>query len=182
MSKLSFLTGALCCALQVLATSPATAASARNDGPTKTDYRLLPSWEVQSVVNTTDIQDRLQPTPLNHQVRPGDVVDVEVRYVNAAGKPATDVRLTLPVPAGGLRVLLGGSSDTPPQFASLDGKRYAPIPLKRELRLADGRRATIDVPTSEYRFVRWHLGDLPAGAERAVRARLQLPEAAVAKP
>ncbi|WP_416762710.1 hypothetical protein ACNI65_09920 [Roseateles sp. So40a] len=181
MSKLSFLIGAFCCALLALETPTATAAGNLN-ALSKTDYRLLPTWQVQSVVNTADVQDRLQPQPLNHQVRPGDVVDVEVRYVNAAGKPATDVRLTLPVPAGGLRVLLGGSSDTPPQFASLDGKRYDPIPLKRELRLADGRRATIDVPTSEYRFVRWHLGDLPAGAERAVRARLQLPEESAAKP
>lgn len=173
MSKLSILIGALCCALvsAVLATfAPAAFAAGAANGLAEV---RLQAWQVQTVVEQAAVKERLQPMPAH--IRPGDVVEYEARYVNGTAKAASDVQITLPVPAGGLQIQLNAFGDTPPQFASLDGKRYDPIPLKRELRLADGRRATIDVPAAEYRFLRWHLGTLPAGAERAVRARMQLP-------
>lgn len=44
--------------------------------------------------------------------------------------------------------------------------------------LPDGRTARREVPASEYRFLRWNLGDLPAGSTRTVRARMQLPAVA----
>lgn len=179
MSKLSILIGALCCALLTLAVpafaanAAATAGAAAATAAAGRAEVRLQAWQVQTVVEQASVKERLQPLP--SQIRPGDVVEYEARYVNGTGKPAADVQITLPVPAGGLQIQLNAFGDTPPQFASLDGKRYEPLPLKREVRLADGRRATIDVPAAEYRYLRWYLGTLPAGAERAVRARMQLP-------
>lgn len=180
MSKLPMSVGALLCCALALFTSPAFAAGTAPGAPAGQAEVRLQAWQVQTVVEQATVRERL--LPLQQQIRPGDVVEYEARYINGTGKAAADVQLTLPVPANGLRFVPNAAAETPPQFASLDGKRYEPIPLKRELRLADGRRATVDVPLSEYRFLRWHLGTLPAGAERAVRARMQLPSLDGARP
>ncbi|OWQ92127.1 hypothetical protein CDN99_07175 [Roseateles aquatilis] len=150
-----------------LAMSPAVAA----DPPPQAEVRLQ-AWLVQTVVEQARVQERLQPLK---DVRPGDVVEYEARYINTTARPVSNVQLTLPVPAGGLELT---SLDTLPsraRWASLDGRRFDPIPLKREVRRADGHVAVEPVPLSEYRYLRWQLGDLPAGAERTVRARMQLP-------
>ena len=135
----------------------------------------LQAWQVQTVVEHGAKKERLQPL---QQIRPGDVVEYEARYLNGTGKAARDVQLTLPVPVGGLQYLPGGNADMPVHSASLDGQRFEPVPLRREVLTPDGRRTMQDVALSEYRFLRWNLGDLPAGAQRAVRARMQLPPVA----
>lgn len=133
---------------------------------------VLQAWQVQSVVEAGETKERLQPL---QQIRPGDVIEYEARYVNATPKAAQGVQLTLPVPAGGIRYLPAHDSATPVQTASLDGVKFEPVPLRRAVHRSDGRRVMEDVPLTEYRFLRWNLGDLPAGAQRTVRARMQLP-------
>ncbi|MET0210774.1 MAG: hypothetical protein ABW220_17135 [Burkholderiaceae bacterium] len=165
MLKLMSLMSVLVCALL----SPVTSAFAGSTG--QAEVRLQ-AWQVLTVVEQASVKEKLQPL---QQVRPGDVVEYEARYVNGTAKATNDVQITLPVPAGGMQFLPQAGALTPPQFASLDGKRFEPIPLKREVRSADGRKSTVDVPAAEYRYLRWNLGALPVGAERAVRARMQLP-------
>jgi hypothetical protein len=133
---------------------------------------VLQAWQVQSVVELGATRESLQPLK---GIRPGDVVEYEARYVNTTAKAAQHVQLTLPVPVGGLAYLPQAGAATPVDSASVDGVRFEPVPLRREVRLPDGRRVTQDVPLADYRFLRWNLGTLPAGAERAVRARMQLP-------
>ena len=58
--------------------------------------------------------------------------------------------------------------------ASIDGQHFDAIPLKRHVRLADGSEVTRDVPLDEYRYLRWTLGDMPAGESRTVRARVRV--------
>jgi hypothetical protein len=69
-------------------------------------------------------------------------------------------------------------------LASLDGKSFAPVPLKRKVRLADGREVTREIPTTEYRWLRWTIGSLDAKSDETVRARMRVipiePMAAVA--
>ncbi|MDY0746730.1 hypothetical protein SNE35_19620 [Paucibacter sp. R3-3] len=132
----------------------------------------LQAWQVRSVTEGGATRETLQP--LQQQIRPGDVIEYEARYVNGTAKALTKVQLTLPVPEGGVSYLPGALSTTPVDSASLDGKHFEPLPLRREVRLPDGRREMQEVPASEYRFLRWNLGTLPAGSERAVRARMQL--------
>ncbi|MFG6414944.1 hypothetical protein ACG02S_13675 [Roseateles sp. DC23W] len=155
----------------------ASAAAAAQTAPAQTQI-ILQAWRVQSVMERGAPRENLQP--LMTRVRPGEVIEYEARYVNGNAKAAQNVQLTLPVPAGGLQYLPTADSSTPVQTASLDGVRFDPVPLRRLVPRADGRRVMEDVPLAQYRYLRWSLGDLPAGAQRTVRARMQLPALAVA--
>lgn len=115
--------------------------------------------------------ERLQPLK---DIRPGDTVEYEAQYRNPTGATARDVKLTLPVPTGGLEYLTATAAPGV-TTASLDGRTFAPLPLTRTVTLPDGRTERREVPAAEYRFLRWDLGDLPAGGTRTVRARMQLP-------
>ncbi len=61
-----------------------------------------------------------------------------------------------------------------PHNASLDGKSYAAVPLKRQVRLADGKVEERAVPYSEYRYLQWKLGDLAPRSNTTVSARMQV--------
>jgi uncharacterized repeat protein (TIGR01451 family) len=112
---------------------------------------------------------RLAPTT---QAHPGDVIEYQVTYANAGKAPARQVGATLPIPADGM-VYLEGSASPAALQASLDGVKFAPAPLKREI-VRDGRRQSISVPLSEYRFLRWDLGDLAPGQSATVSARMRV--------
>jgi len=59
-------------------------------------------------------------------------------------------------------------------LASVDGQHFEAIPLKRQVRLANGTDALRDVPYGEYRYLRWTLGDMAAGSSRTVHARVRV--------
>jgi len=85
---------------------------------------------------------------------------------------------TLPIPAG---VEYQPTSARPAVvLASLDGKSFAPIPLKRTVRLPDGREVTREIPASEYRWLRWTIGSLAPKSSEIVRARVRVSAPAVA--
>ena len=115
---------------------------------------------------------RLAPTV---QANPGDVIEYQVTYQNTSAAPARQVKATLPVPEGGMAYLEGSAS--PGLQASLDGVSYAAPPLKREI-VRDGRRIQQIVPPSEYRFLRWDLGELGAGQSKTVNSRMRVGDAA----
>ena len=77
---------------------------------------------------------------------------------------------TLPVPNGMEYLPKTGA----PQLASLDGKNFSPVPLKRRVRLADGREVLRDVPAGEYRWLRWTIGTLAPSQTRTVTARVRV--------
>ena len=106
------------------------------------------------------------------QSHPGDVIEYRAEYRNNGGQAVKQLAATLPVPNGMEYLPLTAS----PQIllASLDGRAYAPVPLRRRIRLADGREVTRDVPPSEYRYLRWSLGTLDARQSRSVAARVRV--------
>ena len=77
------------------------------------------------------------------------------------------------MPAQGVQYLRS-SAQPAGVLVSTNGKDFASPPLQRTVRRADGRQEVQIVPDSEYRFLRWPLGDLPAGGALAVSARMQL--------
>jgi len=111
---------------------------------------------------------RLVPTV---QANPGDVIEYQVTYQNAGKAPARQVVATLPVPEGGMAYLEGSAS--PGLQASIDGVTYAVPPLQRSV-LRNGRRQLETVAPSEYRFLRWNLGELGAGQSITVSSRMRL--------
>lgn len=103
--------------------------------------------------------------------QPNDVVEYRTSYRNRSQKTLRGVAATLPVPAGFEYVPNSAGTDA---LASLDGKTYAAVPLTRTVKAADGREEVRLVPVSEYRFLRWKLGDLPAGETTTVTARMRM--------
>ena len=57
--------------------------------------------------------------------------------------------------------------------ASTDGVAFAPIPLTRKVQ-RDGREVQEAVPTSEYRFLRWHVDSLAGEKSVAFKARVRV--------
>ena len=104
---------------------------------------------------------------------PGDTLEYRATYTNRGAAPARGVLATLPVPPDGMEYV-DASAAPAKVLASLDGKQFAPAPLQRVVVLPDGSRKSEAVPASEYRFLRWNLGDLDAGKSVVVRSRMRL--------
>ena len=103
----------------------------------------------------------------------GDQLEYEAVYRNPTPVPMHHVLVTVPVPANGVEYLPGTQSPSA-DLASSDGKQFAPLPLLRVETALDGRKVSKPAPSADYRFLRWDLGDVPAGATRTVRTRVQL--------
>lgn len=106
------------------------------------------------------------------QAGPGDTIEYQVTYQNNGKVPARAVMATLPVPEGAM-AYLDGSAAPKAVLASLDGKRFAPLPLTREV-VRSGRRVIETVPAAELRFLRWELGDLAPGKAATVTSRMRV--------
>ena len=113
------------------------------------------------------------------QARSGDQLEYRAVYFNPTASTMHHVLVTVPVPAGGLEYLPDTAAPRA-DLASTDGKQFAPLPLLRVVTGLDGRQVSRPAPAADYRFLRWDLGDVPAGASRTVRTRVQLVATTVA--
>lgn len=120
-------------------------------------------------VSVVDGKETFSPAT---QARPGELVEYRATYTNAGGQTARQVMATLPVPAG--MEFVEQSAAPAKVEASLDGRAYAPVPLKRTVRLADGREVVRLVPAAEYRWLRWPLATMEPGSARTVSARMRV--------
>src|SRR5437762_1650033 len=98
------------------------------------------------------------------RAKPGDVIEYRATYRNQGHAVVRRLDATLPIPAG--TEYLDRTARPAVMLASLDGRSFAPIPLMRRVRLADGREVMHAVPASEYRWLRWSLGSIDSHAER----------------
>jgi uncharacterized repeat protein (TIGR01451 family) len=101
--------------------------------------------------------------------KPGDLVVYTARYSNAGKDAARSLVVTVPVPPGLDYQGRAANDKLPPSLASLDGQNFAPIPLTRKVRTPDGKEVVQAVPIGEYRFLRWNLPELAAGATVSVQ-------------
>jgi hypothetical protein len=104
-------------------------------------------------------------------VKPGDFIEYRAIYRNASNNTVKDLAATLPVPGLGFEYAANTALPSAP-LASLDGKIFSAAPT-RVVTLANGSRETVAVPAAEYRYLRWNLGDLNAGASKSVSARMR---------
>lgn len=115
--------------------------------------------------------DGVRYTPTT-QALPGDTIEYRTTYRNNGSTAMRELLATLPVPDGGMRYLPGSAAPAAVQ-ASTDGIHFAPAPLTRSV-VRNGRRELEAVPVSEYRFLRWKLGELAPGASITVISRMRL--------
>jgi uncharacterized repeat protein (TIGR01451 family) len=148
---------------------------------------LVPSWaSAQSDVAVSLAASRVsldadgkESLAAAEKANPGDLIEYRAVYRNPATAPVRQLAATLPIPPG--TEFIPGTAQPRGALASLDGRTFEAMPIKRTVRLDDGREVVREVPLSEYRYLRWSIGELAAGAERTVRARVRvspLPEMA----
>ena len=104
--------------------------------------------------------------------KPGDSLQYVAVYKNTGKQSAKQMVATLPIPAE--TEFIASSASPATAMASLDGKLYQPIPLMRQVKQADGKLVTVNVPVSEYRFLRWPERELVAGASFSASARVRV--------
>jgi hypothetical protein len=71
---------------------------------------------------------------------------------------------------------LAGSAAPSGVEASVDGKEYGVPPLKRKVRLANGKVEEQTVPYAEYRYLRWYFKTLKPRERVSVKARAKVAE------
>jgi len=121
------------------------------------------------VIRGSDGKERLESAAT---AKPGEVIEYRAAYSNKAKEPARNLEATLPVPLG-LEYVPGTTSPVG-ALASIDNVKFEAIPLKRMVKQADGRLVEREVPTTEYRALRWKLGSLEAGKDTVVAARMRV--------
>lgn len=136
---------------------------------------FLPVWsEVKVVLTAHKIvkTDGAEQGISADKAKPGDVIEYVATYKNTDNKPATDVTATLPIPHG--MEYMPNTAAPEHVMASTGDEHYAPVPLKRMAKDANGKPKEELVPYSEYRSLRWQLGAMSGGATRDVKARMKV--------
>lgn len=153
----------------------ARAATAVGDGAAPAPSLELSAFKL--VAATADTPEHLVAAAQAHA---GDRIEYRAVYRNPTKAALHHVMITVPVPATGVEYVLESAAPRA-DLASTDGKRFAPLPLQRVETTADGRQVSKPAPGADYRLLRWDLGDVPAGAVRTVRSRVQLVSAAASR-
>lgn len=123
----------------------------------------------KKVIMGTDGKERYSSA---EKATPGEIIEYTALYKNRGSNEVKNLQGTLPVPQG--MEYLPGTARPEKVNASLDGKKFAPVPLKRKVRLPNGKEEQRDVPYNEYRYIGWDLANLPAGQTMTVSARMRL--------
>ena len=131
------------------------------------DVRVI--LKAQKVLKTKDGKETLQ---LAERAFPGEVIQYDALYKNQGKQGVHNLQPTLPIPAG-LEYIPQASAPAPAK-ASLDGKNFEAIPLMRTVTAANGEVKQEPVPYSEYRALRWEMGDLDSGKTAVISARARL--------
>ncbi len=130
---------------------------------------LAISLTAQKVLSQANGQEKLVPAEVAF---PGEVIQYDALYSNQSASQISHVSPVLPIPRG--MVYVPDSAKPAPAEASLDGRKFEPIPLRRVVSLPNGEQKEEEVPPSQYRALRWNLGEMAAGAKATVTARAKL--------
>jgi uncharacterized repeat protein (TIGR01451 family) len=153
-----------------IAAASATLAMAQGRDPVET--RL----EARKVTRDAEGRESLVPADA---VRPGEILEYVATYRNTGKQAVTGLAATLPIPAN--TELVAGSARPANAHASLDGRTFAPMPLKRRV-VRDGKSVEEEVPAREYRYLRWFPGELGGEKSLAFAARVRVVEAPPGEP
>jgi uncharacterized repeat protein (TIGR01451 family) len=104
-------------------------------------------------------------------VRPGDLIEYVATYRNTGKGAITGLQATVPIPPQ--TEFVPGSARPAQAQASVDGRNFAAIPLKRTVTRA-GKQIEEQVPFREYRALRWFAGELVGGSTAAFTARVRV--------
>ena len=106
------------------------------------------------------------------RIKPGDLVEYTAVYRNRSKQGISGLNASLPVPVG--LEYVKQSAKPSPVMATTDGVEFAAEPLMRSVKDQAGKDQQIEVPYSEYRNLRWVVGNLDAGKRVVVSARMRV--------
>lgn len=108
----------------------------------------------------------------DNTAEPGGLVQYRASYHNRGVLTLKSVAPTLPIPVG--MFVVPDSAFPAPAWASLDGRTFERLPIRRIERLADGTAVSREVPASEFRALRWDAGTLAPGDTFVVAVRTRV--------
>ena len=133
---------------------------------------LLAEVKVALTANKIVVVNGKEQKEPGESAKPGELIEYVAEYRNTGKAPVTNVVATIPVPAG---MEFVPETVQPQQvMASTDERTYAPVPLRRMVKGADGKMLEQIVPYSEYRSLRWSLGEIQGGGTKIVKARMKV--------
>jgi uncharacterized repeat protein (TIGR01451 family) len=133
------------------------------------EVEVVPTLTARKVIVQADGKEVLEAAD---RALPGEIIEYQVVYKNKGKTDVAGLQATLPVPVG--MDYLPGTSRPVSVMASVDGEKFDAVPLRRRVKLPDGREQIHDVPYTEYRFLRWDVGNLAGGKSAKVTARVQV--------
>lgn len=148
-----------CCLLAVLTLSQVTLAQSN----------AVRSQLLAQRVDKVDGKDVLTPAT---EGKPGDTLQYSGTYRNTGAVAVNKLFATIPVPPG--TTFIFGSAEPVPAQASIDGVQFAPTPLMRAIKQADGSERKVAVPMSQYRALRWDVGTLAGGTSTVVKLQVRI--------
>jgi uncharacterized repeat protein (TIGR01451 family) len=110
--------------------------------------------------------------PATGGANPGEILEYTVTYRNVGRAPVKDLAATIPVPR--FTAYLHEGSFPQGILATLDGKKFEAVPLKRLVKKPDGSAEWQVVPYAEYRALRWPAIALEPGKEARFSARVRI--------
>jgi hypothetical protein len=148
-------------------TSNAVAADAAAKAASSSDVEI----KLVGLKVTYDVKNKEVLLPAD-KVLPGDLLKYQVIYQNKSKSLLKQLTATLPMPVGVTYV--AGSAQPANALASVDGKQFAAMPLKRVVTKSDGAQEEQAIPLSEYRALRWNLGELAGKSKAQVSANTRV--------
>lgn len=126
------------------------------------------------VYNITVNDDGEEIATETTEVTPGDIIEYRMTYTNNLDNSITNLQPILPIPVGMEFVLESASPN--PEGASLSnsGDSFQRLPLTRQVRQPDGTTVEEEVPSREYRRLRWMVPSLNAGDQVILVARVKV--------
>ncbi len=156
----------LCALISALSTSAAVAGAPQtNAGKEPVTITL----SMKQVVVDAKGNETLKDAP---RIKPGDLVEYAAVYRNRSSQGISGLKATLPVPVG--LEYVRQTAKPAPVMATTDGVKFAVEPLMRTVKDQVGKEQLVEVPCSEYRNLRWEVGDLDAGKRVVVSARMRV--------
>jgi uncharacterized repeat protein (TIGR01451 family) len=142
--------------------SPAMAQRVGDSAPKSVEAKL-------SVFQVGKSAEGKEALLLTNKAAPGDTLEYQTLYQNQGQVAVKSLAATLPLPPG--LAYVAGSARPANAQASVDGKNFATMPLKVMVKAPSGKLEEQLVPYSDYRALRWNVGDLPANEKVTVSAR-----------
>lgn len=117
--------------------------------------------EVKLVRNKIVLVDGKETAQSATIARPGEILEEIATYTNKSKSPIRKLEATLPIPPN--TELLVASIKPGNAKASVDGRQFFALPLKRKVKQENGEKGVeIEqlIPLREYKYLRWYPGEL----------------------